>query len=402
MENSSLKTCMIYKDGGFHMEKLHLGIIGVGNIGTAHIGNILDGLCPEIEITAAADRRESRRAWIHEHLPGVPAFNEGEELITSGLCNSVLICVPHYQHPPLAISAMRHGLHTMVEKPAGVYTQQVREMNDEADRHPQLAFGLMYNQRTNCVYRRLKDMIVSGELGSLKRVSWLITDWYRTQIYYDSGAWRATWAGEGGGVLLNQCPHQLDLLQWLCGLPMRVRAFCHEGKWHDIEVEDDVTAYLEFENGATGVFVTTTGDAPGTNRLEITGTRGKIVCENDRLVFSQLSSDEREWCRTCREGFRKPEWETFEVATDGQNPQHAGVLNAFAGRILRGEPLVADGREGIRGLTLSNAMHLSSWLGRPVDIPFDEQLFRNMLEIRCMNSRHKKESDITFDTKGSY
>ncbi len=384
------------------MEKLHLGIIGVGNIGTAHVGNILDGRCPDIEITAAADRRESRREWIREHLPGIPAFNEGEELIASGLCNSVLICVPHYQHPPLAISAMRHGLHTMVEKPAGVYTQQVREMNDEADRHPQLAFGLMYNQRTNCVYRKLKEMIVSGELGSLKRVSWLITDWYRTQMYYDSGAWRATWDGEGGGVLLNQCPHQLDLLQWLCGLPLRVRAFCHEGKWHDIEVEDDVTAYLEFENGATGVFVTTTGDAPGTNRLEITGTRGKVVCENDRLVFSRLSSDEREWCRTCPEGFRKPEWETLEVATDGRNPQHAGVLNAFAGRILRGEPLVADGREGIRGLTLSNAMHLSSWLGRPVDIPFDEQLFRNMLEKRCMNSRHKKESDITFDTEGSY
>ena len=384
------------------MDKLHLGIIGVGNIGTGHVENILGGQCPDIEITVTADRRESRRAWIHEHLPGVPVFHEGEDLIASGLCEAVLICVPHYQHPPLAISALRHGLHTMVEKPAGVYTQQVREMNAEADRHPELAFGLMYNQRTNCVYRKLKEMIDGGELGTLKRVSWLITDWYRTQMYYDSGAWRATWAGEGGGVLLNQCPHQLDLLQWLCGLPVRVRAFCHEGKWHNIEVEDDVTAYLEYENGATGVFVTTTGDAPGTNRLEITGTRGKVVCENDRLVFSRLAVDEREWCRTCPEGFKKPEWETAEVPTDGKNPQHAGVLNAFAGRILRGEPMIADGREGIRGLTLSNAMHLSSWLGKPVDIPFDEQLFKDMLMERCRHSRHKEDSDVTFDTKGSY
>ena len=384
------------------MKQVRLGIIGVGNIGTGHVENILAGMCPEVVITAAADRRESRRAWIKEHLPDVEIFNEGEDLIASGKCEAVMVCVPHYQHPGLAISAMRHGLHVLVEKPAGVYTLQVREMNEEADRHPELAFALMYNQRTNCVYRKLKEMIDGGEIGTLKRVSWLITDWYRTQNYYDSGDWRATWAGEGGGVLLNQCPHQLDLLQWLCGLPVRVRAFCHEGKWHDIEVEDDVTAYLEFENGATGVFVTTTGDAPGTNRLEITGTRGKIVCEKDQLIFSRLKTDEREWCVTCKEGFKKPESETFEVETDGKNPQHAGVINAFAARILRGEPLTADGREGIRGLTLSNAMHLSSWLEKPVEIPFDEELFRSMLMERCRTSRHKEETDVTFDTKGSY
>ncbi|MBE5788796.1 MAG: Gfo/Idh/MocA family oxidoreductase [Clostridiales bacterium] len=384
------------------MKQVRLGMIGVGNIGTAHGATILGGGCPEVVITAAADRRESRRAWIREHLPSAEIFSEGEDLIASGRCEAVMICVPHYQHPTLAVSALRHGLHTLVEKPAGVYTLQVREMNEEADRHPELAFALMYNQRTNCVYRKLKEMIDGGELGTLKRVSWLITDWYRTQNYYDSGDWRATWAGEGGGVLLNQCPHQLDLLQWLCGLPVRVRAFCHEGKWHDIEVEDDVTAYLEFENGATGVFVTTTGDAPGTNRLEITGTRGKIVCEKDKLIFSRLKTDEREWCVTCKEGFKKPESETFEVETDGKNPQHAGVINAFAARILRGEPLTADGREGIRGLTLSNAMHLSSWLEKPVEIPFDEELFRSMLMERCSHSRHKEAADVTFDTAGSY
>ena len=384
------------------MKQVRLGIIGVGNIGTGHVENYLAGLCPEVVITAAADRRESRREWTREHLPDTVIFNEGEELIESGLCDAVMICVPHYQHPPLAISALKHGLHTLVEKPAGVYTLQVREMNEEADRHPELAFALMYNQRTNCVYRKLKEMIDSGEIGTLKRVSWLITDWYRTQIYYDSGAWRATWAGEGGGVLLNQCPHQLDLLQWLCGLPVRVRAFCHEGKWHDIEVEDDVTAYLEYENGATGVFVTTTGDAPGTNRLEITGTRGKVVCENNKLIFSRLAVDERVWCASCPEGFKKPDCETFEVETDGQNLQHPAVLNAFAAHILRGEPLVADGREGIRGLTLSNAMHLSSWLGKPVDLPFDEELFRDMLLERSKHSRRKEDADVTFSTEGTY
>jgi len=289
-----------------------------------------------------------------------------------------------------------------VEKPAGVYTLQVREMMAAADQHPELTFGMMFNQRTNCVYRKLKEMIDGGELGQIKRVSWLITDWYRTQFYYDSGAWRATWAGEGGGVLLNQCPHQLDLLQWLCGLPVRVHAHCHIGKWHDIEVEDDVTAYMEFENGATGVFVTTTGDAPGTNRLEITGSRGKVVCEDDTLTFWRNTVDEREWCLSCQEGFKKPECEKIPVETDGQNIQHPAVLNAFAGHILRNEPLVADGREGIRGLMLSNAMHLSSWLGQEVALPIDEALFLSMLKEKCKTSRHKEERDVTISTEGSY
>ena len=384
------------------MSTVRLGIIGIGNMGSAHVENILGGKCPEIAVTAAADRRESRRRWAAERMPDAKIFTEGEELIASGTCDAVLIAVPHYQHPSLAVSAFDHGLHVMCEKPAGVYTLQVREMIAAADRHPELTFGMMFNQRTNCVYRKLKEMIDGGELGQLKRMSWLVTDWYRTQFYYDSGAWRATWAGEGGGVLLNQCPHQLDLLQWLCGLPVKVQARCYEGRWHDIEVEDDVSALLEFENGATGVFVTTTGDAPGTNRLEISGTKGKIVCEDDRLNFWRNKTDERTWCTECKEGFRKPDCEQIAVETDGQNIQHPAVLNAFAAHILRGEPLVADGREGIRGLMLSNAMHLSSWLGKEVTLPIDEELFYRLLKEKCQNSRHKEERDVTISTEGSY
>lgn len=384
------------------MEKVKLGIIGVGNIGTTHVKNITEGRCPEIEIAAVADRREERREWARGVLaPGTAVFEEGTALLESGLCEAVLIAVPHYQHPVLAQEAFRQGLHVMCEKPAGVYTKAVREMNEAAEKSG-LTFGMMFNQRTNCLYRKMREMVQEGELGEMKRVNWIITDWYRTQIYYDSGDWRATWAGEGGGVLLNQCPHQLDLLQWICGLPVKVQAFCHEGKWHDIEVEDDVTAYLEFANGATGVFVTTTGDAPGTNRFEVTGTKGKLVCENDALTFWKLQEDERDFCRSAKEGFQKPPCEMVSVETDGENPQHAGVLSAFAARILRGEPLVAEGKEGIRGLTLSNAMHLSSWLGKPVEIPFDEELFLRELDKRRANSRRKKGGNITFSTEGSY
>jgi len=378
---------------------LKLGIIGVGNIGSGHVQRVVEGSCPDITITAIADRRASRREWAKKQLPDAQIFVEGSEMIKSGACEAVLIATPHYQHPTLAVEAFEAGLHVLCEKPAGVYTLQVRDMIAAADKRPDLTFAMMFNQRTNCVYRKMKEMIDGGEIGEIKRMSWIVTDWYRTQYYYDSGAWRATWAGEGGGVLLNQCPHQLDLLQWLCGLPAKVHAFAHEGKWHDVEVEDDVTAYLEFPNGATGTFITTTGDAPGTNRLEVTGTKGTLICDYDGLIFKKLAMNEREWCATCKEGFRKPDCETITVETDGENPQHVGVMNAFAAAIEKGTPLVADGREGINGLMLSNAIHLSAWTGETVSLPIDEQKFLDLLNEKCKTSRHKEEVDIAVENQ---
>ena len=372
------------------MNQIRLGIIGYGNMGTGHAKNILEGKCPEIELAAIADINPKRLQAAKEELPGTVAlFDDAEKMMDSGLLDAVHIAIPHYDHPKYAIMGLRKGLHVMVEKPAGVYTKQVREMNAEAEKHPELAFAMMFNQRTNCLYRKMKELVSDGTIGDLKRANWIITDWYRTQSYYDSGAWRATWSGEGGGVLLNQCPHQLDLFQWICGLPVKVDAHLSYGKWHDIEVEDDVTAYMEFENGATGCFITTTGDAPGTNRFEVTGTKGTLICEDNRLILKKLEVDEREWCRTEKRGFAAPPVTVSEVQTDGKNEQHFGVLNAFAAHILRGEPLVAGGEEGIRGLTLSNAMHLSSFLGHPVEIPFDEDLYYEELMKRVAVSRRK-------------
>lgn len=385
------------------MDIISIGIIGIGNMGSAHTLSISKGLVPGLKLVAVADRKETRRQWAVENLPeDCRVFKEGTELIESGLCDAVLIATPHYQHPPLTVQALEAGLHVMCEKPVGVDAADIQGMCDAADRSGKV-FALMFNQRTKALYRMLKQMVDEGELGAIKRMNWIITDWYRTQIYYDSGDWRATWAGEGGGVLLNQCPHQLDLLQWICGMPERVHAFCHYGKWHDIEVEDDVTAYLEFPNGATGVFITSTGDAPGTNRLEITGELGKIVCENNTLTFWKLDQNEREFCKSARGGFDTPALTRIEVETDGLNEQHIGVLKAFAGHILQGTPLIAGGSEGIRGLTLSNAMHLSSWLGQTVSIPFDKALFSAELDKRRKASRLKTGGvDAVFDTSGSY
>ena len=385
------------------MDQVRLGIIGIGNMGSNHCRCILDGEVPDMVLTAVADLKEHRRKWAKECLTGdIRVFENAEELLDSGLVDAVLVATPHYDHPGIVTEAMKRGIHVMCEKPAGVYTKQVREMNEEAEKHD-VVFGMMFNQRTNHIYRKMRELVISGSYGQIKRVNWIVTDWYRSQAYYDSGDWRATWDGEGGGVLLNQCPHNMDLLQWICGMPSRVRAFCHEGKWHDIEVEDDVTAYLEYPNGATGVFVTSTGDAPGTNRFEIDLERAKIVCEDGQISVYEMEVSEREYCFSTKNGFEKPDGKWIIVETDGENPQHAGVLRAFAGAVLRGEKLVADGVEGIRGLTLSNAMHLSSWLNKTVEIPFDEDLFLQELNQRRVNSKHKENvCEATFDTRGSY
>ena len=373
------------------MKKVRFGILGVGNIGGMHSKNILDGKCPEVELSAVCDlKREILDDFVKEH-PQVAVFEDAETMMDSGLCDAILVAVPHYDHPKYAIMAMEKGLNVLVEKPAGVYTKQVLEMNAVADKH-NVKFGLMMNQRTNCIYRKMREIVKSGEMGQIKRTSWIITDWYRPEAYYKSGGWRATWSGEGGGVLLNQCPHNLDLWQWICGLPSKVEAKLHYGKWHDIEVEDDVTAYCEYENGATGIFVTTTGDCPGTNRFEITLEKGKLVCEGGKLLMWKSEISEPEFSRTNEKPFGWMEFTESEVETDGENPQHCGVINAFAGAILRDEPMVADGREGIYGLTLSNAMHLSSWLGKEIVLKdLDHDLFYSELEKRIKSSRGKKE-----------
>ena len=385
-------------------KKIKLGIIGIGNMGTGHAKNILTGKCPEFELVAAADINPERLAWAKESLsPDVTYFDDALKMLDSGLIEACMVCVPHYDHPKYAMECMKRGIHVMVEKPAGVYTKQVREMNEEAKKHPDVVFGMMFNQRTNCIYRKMRELVQSGKYGQLRRTNWIITNWYRPQCYYDSGNWRATWSGEGGGVLLNQCPHQLDLWQWICGMPVKVQSNMRFGQWHDIEVEDDVTTYVEYENGATGVFVTTTGDAHGTNRFEVQMDKARIIVENDKLSLLEYDVSEPEWTRTNDKPFATMPAHEVEVETDGQNPQHVGVVNAWGGAILRGEPLVASGEEGIRGLTLSNAMHLSAFLGKPVELPFDEDLFYEELQKRVAASTRKPTGKQVYaDTSSTY
>lgn len=375
------------------MEQVRYGIIGIGNMGSSHALNLVDKI-KGAQLTAICDTNPARLEWAQAHLPeSVQKFDAPEAFFASQAMDVVLIAAPHYDHPVLAIQAFENGYHVIVEKPAGVYTKAVREMNEAASQSGKL-FGIMYNQRTSPLYTKLRDLVQSGELGNIKRTNWIITNWYRSQSYYNSGGWRATWAGEGGGVLLNQDPHQLDLWQWTTGLmPKRVRAFCHFGKYRNIEVEDDVTAYVEYENGATGVFVTTVGEAPGTNRFELSGDNGKIVVEDDKITFWRLRVPEPQFNAEYTGGFGQPEcWKCDIPVHGGHGPQHNGILQNFTNALLHGEKLIAPGEEGIRGLTISNAMHLSAWMDNWVDLPLDEDLFYDKLQEKIKNSTFRKET----------
>lgn len=368
---------------------IRFGIIGMGNMGTSHAKSFLAGKVRGMRLTAVADTDGEKLLQSKERLPWVSTFSSAEELIESGETDAVIICTPHYSHPELVIRALSGGLHVVSEKPAGVYTKQVRRMNEFAAKQDKI-FAMMFNQRTNCVYRKIKEIVDSKKYGEIRRVSWIITDWYRTQAYYNSGTWRATWVGEGGGVLLNQSPHQLDLWQWICGMPERVRAFCHEGKWHDVEIEDDVTIYAEYPNGATGVFITSTGDFPGSNRLEITMDRAKLVCEKgEKITLCELEEALTDNIAGSENGFARIPYKEIAVETDGRNEQHPGVLNAFSDCILYGSALVARGEEGINGLMISNAAHLSSWTNETVTLPVDEDKFYALLTEKAARSRKK-------------
>lgn len=386
------------------MEKLRIGVIGYGNMGTGHVGNLKAGMVPEMELTAVCDISQARREAAKADYPELAVFENAEELYKSGLCDVVLIAVPHYDHPGLAIQAFQHGLHVITEKPAGVYTKQVREMNEAAAKSGKV-FGIMYNQRTNPVYQKLREMIQRGDLGHIKRITWIITDWYRSQAYHDSSSWRSTWKEEGGGALINQNPHQLDLWQWMFGMPDRIFAKVSFGKYYDIEVEDDVMAFFEYDNGTTGEYITSTGEAPGTNRLEIACDMGKVVVEGNKIIFTRNVISEREHNRTNTVPFARPEcWECNVPADFSGGPQHVGILRDFAGAVLHGTPLLARGEEGILGLTISNAIHLSGWTGETVDVKnFPDDRYYELLQEKIRNSTVvKKTSAVIADTRGTY
>ena len=385
--------------------KTRIGVIGVGNMGREHARYLAAGDIADAELVAIADNQSAARDWATANLPNTVAhFDNAEVMMASGTVDAVIVAAPHYFHPPLAIAALAHGLHVLVEKPAGVYVKQVREMNAAAAASDRV-FGIMFNQRTRPVHRRMREVIASGELGEIRRTQYVITNWFRTQYYYDSGGWRATWEGEGGGVLVNQCPHNLDLWQWFCGMPTRVRAFCGFGRHHNIEVEDDVTAYVEYANGATGTFITTTGEAAGECVLQVIGDRGRLRMEGDIITFCRTTGSVRDFSSTSPQGFSQPETWRCEIPVHGDydKNEHRAVTRGFVAAIRTGKPLLAPGDEGINGVQIANAMLLSAWTDDWASVPTDEELYYKLLQEKIAASAVKKAGGSkSLDLAGTY
>lgn len=368
------------------MSNVRFGIIGLGNIGRFHADYLLAGKVPRAELTAVSDAIPTNL----ERYPQLKSFARSEDLIGSGLVDAVLIATPHYFHTSLGIAALNAGLHVLVEKPISVHKADCERLL-AAHKNPKQIFAAMFQMRTDPRYKKIKSLIQNGELGTLVRANWIITDWFRTEIYYASGGWRATWKGEGGGVLLNQCPHNLDMLIWLCGPPARVNGFCQLGRYHNIEVEDHVTAFLEWPNRATGVFITSTGEAPGTNRLEICGERGKVVLEHHQLTFTRNETSMFEFSQKARSGFAKPEIWNVAVPFDPSGGQHTEITQNFVDAILDGAPLIAPAAEGIQSVELANAVLYSGLEGRAVDLPLDGAAYEQKLNQLIADSKFEKK-----------
>lgn len=368
------------------MKVVRVGIVGMGNMGRFHADYLSSHQVTRCELVAVSDAFPANL----ERYRHLKTFECSEDMIRSGAIDALIIATPHYLHTTIGIDALQQGLHVLVEKPISAHKADCERLL-AAHQKPGQVFAAMFQMRTDPRFKKIKQLITDGELGEIVRVNWIITDWFRTDAYFASGGWRATWKGEGGGVLLNQCPHNLDLLQWFCGMPKAVRGFCQLGQYHPIEVEDQVTAYLEYPNGATGVFITSTGEAPGSNRLEIAGDKGKLVFEQGKISFTRNEVPMRQFCREAKGGFARPEIWNVEIPTDGSGPKHTAITQNFVDAILDGAPLIAPAAEGIRSVELANAMLYSSLVGQTIALPLDGAAYEKQLNQLIAESKIEKK-----------
>ena len=379
-------------------ELVRVGVIGLGNIGKQHIDNILSGRVTNCEISAVCSRGDSDTAT----QLGVRHFTDYRDLCRSGICDAVIVATPTFSHFDIGSTALEAGLHVMIEKPIGL---SVREGENLLSlKQSDQVFAVMLNQRTDPLFVTMRDLINQGTLGTLTRFHWTMTNWFRPEVYFRASDWRATWRGEGGGLLVNQCIHNLDIFQWLCGMPISVRAFCRFGRYHDIEVEDEATAYFEYESGASGVFVGSTGEAPGVNRLDVVGDRGMLSFDGKRLVLAENEASTMHFSRETRDMFGLPKFVVHDITPDRSGNQHAEILSNFVRAILFRDALIAPAEESLCSLEIANSMLLSTWEGKTLELPLDRDRYQQALDLRIAKSylREKANIAVNIDMAGSY
>lgn len=377
---------------------VRLGVIGLGNIGRTYVDLIVGGQVPGAELTAVSSRT------VPDESPAMH-FSRFDDLLDSGLVDAVIVATPTMSHPEIGAAAAARGLPVLMDKPLAMSVRQASSLVETLAAAGSSA--VMLNQRFDPYYREIHQLISDGAIGEVMRFSWIMTAWYRPDVYYEVSSWRGTWVGEGGGLLINQCIHNLDVLQWLVGLPSSVSAIAGFGKYHAIDVEDEVTATLSYASGTTGVVVASSGEAPGINQLDIIGDRGSIRYDGETLTLKRSEVSVRTHCRNTSEMFGMPQFanETVTPAdADAAESQHAQVLRNFVGSIAYGEPLLTPVSEGLNSLQLANAILLSAWQGVPVPVPIDEASFEAELQARISagSLRTPVDREVNIDMDKSY
>lgn len=387
--------------------KVKIGLIGLGNIGAGTHIKCLTSM-ENVELVGVCDIVREKADRVAHQCHTTPYYSHTELFDKSGL-EAAIIAVPHYDHTTISVDAFDRGLHVLTEKPLAVHVNDAKKSIAAYERakkkNPAVVFGIMFQERTFPHYKKLKDILDSGELGKLTRVTWINTTMFRTQAYYDMGGWRATWAGEGGGILTNQCPHTLDMYQWLFGVPCRITGHASLAKYHNIEVEDEVTACFEHENGMIGHLIVSTAEFPGTNRMEIVGENGKIIYENEKIMYYKNKVSMLKFSRESSVGFGRIENRCTEIPYEEKPSGHKIVTEKFVNAILNGGgELIAHGTEGINSVAIANAIMLSSFRKTTVDDIFNGDAFEDKLKELIRTSKFVKNvnTNVRVDINQSF
>ena len=353
------------------------GIIGINGMGANHANLLLNNKVINASLAAICDNNET----FSKNFPEIPFYNKTSDFFDKKIIDVAIISTPHRSHISLGKQALENNIDVIIEKPLAVTTRQCREFINCSKKFD-AKFGIMLNQRTNPAFIKLKDMIIKGELGKIHRYQWTITNWFRTDYYYNISDWRTTWKGEGGGVLMNQSIHQLDLCQWLFGMPDSVYTDMRLARFHNIEVEDDVTSIMKYKDGSKGIFTTTTGEAPGVNRLEIASDFGLVIFENNRVTWKKINNSTTDFIKNSKTLFDMPDVETikfeFPIEED-QHIEHNRILQNFTNFLLGKEELHVPGDQGLNSVELINAMILSGLEEKEIKFPLDEKKYENKL-----------------------
>ncbi len=374
------------------MKKVKIGIVGAGGMGQGHAETMKK--IEEAELSAVCDCEEARVREVAQKY-GVKYFTDYKKLIDSGLAEAVIVATPHYFHPEISIYAMEHGLHVLTEKPISVTVRQADKMVEAAKKTGKV-FCVMYQSRNRGVFITAKKLIEEGKLGDIKRTL-LVNPYYRSQAYYDSGSWRATWKGEGGGVLINQAPHMIDIFIMLAGLPKKFQAKART-RLHKIEVEDEVNVLLEYENGAWGYYYTCTNEVPSILYLEIAGDKGKIIFNGETLKFFSTSVPISEFTVKNESMWASPETKEEQLNIPETDAGHGAIIRNFCKAITEGEPLVSPGVEGLKSVEFINACLLSGFKNKIVETPVDRDEYDRFINEMIARSKEKESVKVQIKT----